>query len=61
MDNINIKEVFSEHDKKFNKMLVKEGKLVSLKQKKKPNRNYDFSSEILEQYSRKRGILDEKC
>lgn len=47
--------------KKFNKMLVKEGKLVSLEQKKKPNRNYDFSSEILEQYSRKRGILNEKC
>lgn len=76
MEQIEVKKYFSEQDKEFNRMLVKEGMCynhdllmperrggkMQINNNNEPSilkdKDYDFSSDIIEQFSRKWGLSE---
>jgi len=59
MEELEIFEIFTEEDIKFNRKMVDEG--LKSKEKRKPsifkNRNCDYTSEIINEFRRKWGII----
>lgn len=61
--NIFIVKIFTEEDKKFNRMMIDEAKNMQkinhIKSDNFKNRNYDFVSDIIKYFRKKYGINDE--